>query len=72
MRLERWSMGRGERDRAERAVAVADLTEKPREDVRMTPHEGAEEAHDGAGRTGGAGRDCMRGERGALRGTVAA
>ena len=39
-------MGRGERDRAVRAVTVADLTETPREDVRMTLHEGAEEAHD--------------------------
>ena len=73
MRLEwRRRMGRGERDREERAGAGADLTARPREEVHMTPHMGAEEAHDRAEEARGAGRDGMRGERGALRGTVAA
>ena len=65
--------GRGGRETGRRGrLAVADLTEEPREDVRMMSHMGTEEARARAGETGGAGRDCMWGERGALRGTVAA
>ena len=61
-------MGRGERDRVERAVAVADLATNPQEEVRMTLRRRAEEARDRAEEARGAGRDGMRGERGALRG----
>ena len=65
-------MSRGERDREGRAGTGADLTAKLREEVHMTSHAGTEEAHDHAEEARGAGRDGMRGERGALRGSVAA
>ena len=56
MRLERWSMGRGESGRVDRAEVGVGLMPEPLGKVRMTLHRRAEEARERVGEAGGAGR----------------